>query len=100
MLAAVMPFPREEVTPPVTKTYFATGQVLRGFSNAIGSARRGQPGVLVRYVRYTSMPTEARYSAGVRWPSDWWGRIVLYTVSQARSSAWKAASSGSAVVTS
>src|SRR4051812_17495710 len=31
MLAAVMPFPREEVTPPVTKTYFATGQVLRGF---------------------------------------------------------------------
>src|ERR1039457_5553289 len=22
MLAAVMPFPREEVTPPVTKTYF------------------------------------------------------------------------------
>jgi hypothetical protein len=23
--------PNEEVTPPVTKTYFATGQVLRGF---------------------------------------------------------------------
>src|SRR4029077_16781407 len=31
MLAAVMPFPREEVTPPVTKTYFDTGQDLRGF---------------------------------------------------------------------
>jgi hypothetical protein len=31
MLAAVMPLPSEEVTPPVTKTYFATGQVLRGF---------------------------------------------------------------------
>jgi hypothetical protein len=31
MLAAVMPFPSEEVTPPVTKTYFATGQILRGF---------------------------------------------------------------------
>ncbi len=31
MLAAVMPLPREEVTPPVTKTYFAMGQVLRGF---------------------------------------------------------------------
>ena len=30
-LAAVMPLPREEVTPPVTKTYFAMGQVLRGF---------------------------------------------------------------------
>src|SRR3954454_1608313 len=30
-LAAVMPFPREEVTPPVTKTYFAMGQDLRGF---------------------------------------------------------------------
>jgi hypothetical protein len=23
--------PREEVTPPVTKTYFAMGRVLRGF---------------------------------------------------------------------
>jgi hypothetical protein len=31
MLAAVMPLPRELVTPPVTKTYFDTGQVLRGF---------------------------------------------------------------------
>ena len=36
-LAAVMPLPREEVTPPVTKTYFAMGQVLRGFSHAIES---------------------------------------------------------------
>src|SRR5436190_4452338 len=36
-LAAVMPLPREEVTPPVTKTYFAMDQVLRGgFSNATG----------------------------------------------------------------
>src|SRR4051795_6646228 len=26
MLAAVMPLPREEVTPPVTKTYFAMGR--------------------------------------------------------------------------
>jgi hypothetical protein len=31
MLAAVMPLPSEEVTPPVTKTYFATALVLRGF---------------------------------------------------------------------
>src|SRR5258706_13259260 len=31
MLAAVMPLPSEEVTPPVTKTYFATGLLLRGF---------------------------------------------------------------------
>src|SRR4026208_2023898 len=30
-LAAVMPLPNEEVTPPVTKTYFAMGRVLRGF---------------------------------------------------------------------
>src|SRR6476661_1754965 len=30
-LAAVMPLPSEEVTPPVTKTYFAIGSVLRGF---------------------------------------------------------------------
>ena len=26
-----MPLPREEATPPVTKTYFAMGRVLRGF---------------------------------------------------------------------
>src|SRR5512143_2492567 len=31
ILAAVMPLPSEEVTPPVTKTYFAMGLVLRGF---------------------------------------------------------------------
>src|SRR5689334_8681231 len=31
--AAVMPLPREEVTPPVTKTNFGTGGDLRGFSN-------------------------------------------------------------------
>src|SRR5450756_3102484 len=31
MLAAVMPFPREEVTPPVTKTYFAMGRAPPGF---------------------------------------------------------------------
>src|SRR3954454_9021433 len=50
MLAAVMPLPREEVTPPVTKTYFAMGRVLRGFfqcyrkrppeSNRTGRPRR------------------------------------------------------------
>jgi hypothetical protein len=27
----VMPFPREEVTPPVTKTYFAMGSRPLGF---------------------------------------------------------------------
>jgi hypothetical protein len=27
----VMPFPREDVTPPVTKTYFATGRAPPGF---------------------------------------------------------------------
>ena len=30
MLAAVMPLPSEEVTPPVTKTYFAMGLVPPG----------------------------------------------------------------------
>src|SRR5262245_11864814 len=29
-----MPLPNDDVTPPVTKTYFATGIVLRGFSDA------------------------------------------------------------------
>ena len=43
MLAAVMPLPSEEVTPPVTKTYFAMGRVLRGFSDAIGRRVPGQP---------------------------------------------------------
>src|SRR5690242_9021626 len=45
MLAAVIPFPREEVTPPVTKTYFATDQDLRGFFEC-----------------YRSRPPEARRS--------------------------------------
>src|SRR3954462_9104200 len=31
MLAAVMPLPSEEVTPPVTKTYFAMGSGPPGF---------------------------------------------------------------------
>ena len=30
MLAAVMPLPSEEVTPPVTKTYFAIGRAPPG----------------------------------------------------------------------
>src|SRR3954451_4580461 len=44
-LAAVMPLPREEVTPPVTKTYFAMGRVLRGFSHATESGCAGQSGI-------------------------------------------------------
>src|ERR1700741_5615526 len=40
MLAAVMPLPSEEVTPPVTKTYFAMGHVLRGFFECY---RKGPP---------------------------------------------------------
>src|SRR2546430_2442941 len=39
MLAAVMPFPSEEVTPPVTKTYFAMGSVLRGFFECYRTTR-------------------------------------------------------------
>src|SRR6266851_2382618 len=35
--AAVMPFPSEEVTPPVTNTNFGTGADLRGFSNDTGA---------------------------------------------------------------
>src|SRR6195256_261985 len=48
MLAAVMPFPREEVTPPVTKTYFAIGQASGGFSNAIGKHAPGRIGTAGR----------------------------------------------------
>src|SRR4029078_12973439 len=66
MLAAVMPFPREEVTPPVTKTYFATAQVLRGFfqcyRSRLSEATRfrrfgrpaGRPGAQGRGDRWTS----------------------------------------------
>jgi hypothetical protein len=46
MLAAVMPLPSEEVTPPVTKTYFAMGQVLRGFFRCYRKVlRTSNPGV-------------------------------------------------------
>jgi hypothetical protein len=31
--AAVMPLPREETTPPVTKTYFDIDDLQGGFSN-------------------------------------------------------------------
>src|SRR3990170_3456617 len=41
MLAAVMPLPSEEVTPPVTKTYFAMGLVLRGFLPFYGPTAGG-----------------------------------------------------------
>src|SRR5262245_42042236 len=69
MLAAVMPFPREEVTPPVTKTYVATGQVLRGFFQCYRTgppeARREAPfrayrerggGTCVRRTQATRLP--------------------------------------------
>src|SRR5664280_2934616 len=39
MLAAVMPFPREEVTPPVTKTYFAMASAPPGFFRCYRKAR-------------------------------------------------------------
>src|SRR5450755_4499866 len=42
MLAAVMPLPSEEVTPPVTKTYFAMDGSSGGFSNATGRRLPGQ----------------------------------------------------------
>src|SRR5450759_1727768 len=41
MLAAVMPFPREEVTPPVTKTYFAMGRAPPGFFRCYRKAADG-----------------------------------------------------------
>src|SRR3954471_23201561 len=41
-LAAVMPLPREEVTPPVTKTYFAMGGGPPGFFECY---RKGPSGV-------------------------------------------------------
>ena len=67
MLAAVMPLPSEEVTPPVTKTYFAMGRGPPGVFPMLPEDGTGcEIRVLVQYVRYTLMPTEARYSAGVR----------------------------------
>src|SRR5687767_9631524 len=53
MLAAVMPLPSEEVTPPVTKTYFAIGSVLRGFFKCYRKRRtkRGGTPQVVRFAR-------------------------------------------------
>src|SRR5579859_2200726 len=39
--AAVMPLPREETTPPVTKTYFDMVDLQGGFLNFSGSQVRG-----------------------------------------------------------
>src|SRR5579864_5357162 len=38
--AAVIPLPREETTPPVTKTYFEIADLQGGFSNVTGTPRR------------------------------------------------------------
>src|SRR5260370_556988 len=40
MDAAVMPLPREETTPPVTKTYFDIDDLQGGFSNLTGEGDR------------------------------------------------------------
>ena len=42
-LAAVMPLPTEEVTPPVTKMYFGMGRVLRGFFQCYRIGPRRNP---------------------------------------------------------
>ena len=42
MLAAVMPLPRELVTPPVTKTYFAMGRRSSGVFLMLQNPGRGR----------------------------------------------------------
>src|SRR5690242_10939879 len=41
--AAVMPLPREETTPPVTKTYFDIDDLQGGFMDSTGERMRGNP---------------------------------------------------------
>ena len=43
MLAAVMPLPSEEVTPPVTKTYFAMGRGPPGVFRMLSATGRNRP---------------------------------------------------------
>src|SRR5438094_637320 len=47
--AAVMPLPREETTPPVTKTYFDMDDLQGGFTNCTGWRRRPPPALLSRF---------------------------------------------------
>src|SRR5439155_27251768 len=47
--AAVMPLPREEPTPPVTKTYFDMDDLQGGFTNCTGWRRRPPPALLSRF---------------------------------------------------
>src|SRR6185436_19029516 len=67
-LAAVMPLPREEVTPPVTKTYFAMGSVLRGFFECYRttrpSARRDASADWLRHCARWSRFTTALFLSG------------------------------------
>src|SRR5262245_52063793 len=85
MLAAVIPFPREEVTPPVTKTYFATEQTSGGFSNAIEDAVPGQPDSVRLYqFRTNRVGTNVTLSASARAPrrlssvaARWLGTLAL-----------------------
>src|SRR5690242_1082063 len=48
MLAAVIPLPREEVTPPVTKTYFDMGRAPPGVFRMLPKSPQGDKGRPVR----------------------------------------------------
>src|SRR4051794_24430177 len=69
MLAAVIPLPRGLVTPPGTKTYFATGLVLRGVfqwerPQAVTAARwHNGDAVAVRAARRSRAEETARAAA-------------------------------------
>src|SRR4029079_12164069 len=76
MLAAVMPLPSDDVTPPVTKTYFATGQVLRGFFRCYrnGPPPANAPGPCgCRVCRVPTAAAQSRCPAPGRGvpPSEW-----------------------------
>ena len=74
MLAAVMPLPSEEVTPPVTKTYFAMGWVLRGFFQCY----RKTPGSAIREPLEHPPARRTRVSPGRRIRAAARPRAVLH----------------------
>ena len=65
-LAAVMPLPREEVTPPVTKTYFAMGQVLRGFFQCYRKRPSGASRVMAEEPLIVCLHPRTRAGVSVR----------------------------------
>src|ERR1035437_4045178 len=82
--AAVIPLPREEVTPPVTKTYFAIARFSSGvFPILRRSSAHRKPVALIGLFRRSA---DARATVGARLQAT---RRVLWVTSATTHACWR-----------